>query len=148
MMRCLPKKGFFAGKTWMGVYAAGLLVLGFLQLRFDGSRTSYRRESGYAVIDPEECGSENQKHERVFEWVRSHGGWVHPNLSIGTFPLPNGEAVRGMMAMGDLEEAEDIARVPAHLLLNLELVRRDPLFGSIYNSTPELHDGMGTGHRH
>jgi hypothetical protein len=47
------------------------------------------------------------------------------------------------MATGEISEFEDLIRIPSHLLLNLEIVRNDPIFRPIYEETPELHDGLG-----
>jgi hypothetical protein len=119
-----------------------LMILGFIQFHFDKSNFLSRLDSGYAVANSEACGSDEIRSTTVLQWVRQHGGWIHQNLTVGTFPIDENEYTRGLMAIGNIGRSEEIIRIPSNLLLNLETVRTDPTFRSLYDSVPELHDGL------
>ena len=122
-----------------------LVVLGFLQFHVDKFHFLVRRNLGYAVVNPELCGNDEVRSQNVFDWVKVHGGWIHQNLSVGTFPLQDGtshELLRGLVATGEIAGLQDILRIPANLLLNLATVRNDSTFRPVYETTPEFHDGL------
>jgi len=100
-------------------------------------------ESGhYPVVDPEDCGSDAEKVLNVFEWSQKHGAYIHPNVTTGLFDL-EGNKVRGLMAKGDIAFQEKVFMMPSNLLLNLGMVRSDPVMGRVYNETNAMHDGLG-----
>ena len=82
--------------------------------------------------------------------ARSHGAYVHPNVSVGTFALssmpgaPPGTPdtkVRGLLAKGFIKEGNVLFAIPDNLTLHVEKLGQHHLLAPVYQEVPQLHDG-------
>ena len=121
------------------VFVFGTLSLWRRGFRHDGT------VDGYAVADPESCGSDEDRVFNAFEFAVARGAYIHYNVTTGLFPLPGGSGgvVRGLAARGAIREGETLFAVPPKLFMSLAALSRDPALHDVYNATPQLHDGFG-----
>jgi hypothetical protein len=102
--------------------------------------------AGYAVTDPDSCGSDEDRVFNAFEFAVARGAFIHYNVTTGLFPIPGGApgaTVRGLAARGDIRDGATLFAVPPALFMSLAALSRDPALGGVYNETPQLHDGFG-----
>ena len=103
-------------------------------------------DAGYAVADPDSCGSDEDRVFNAFEFAVARGAYIHYNVTTRLFPLPGGPAgatVRGLAARGEIREGATLFAVPPKLFMSLAALSRDPALRDVYNATPQLHDGFG-----
>jgi hypothetical protein len=127
--------------------ATFVLVFGVLSLWKRSSASSPRSDSyGYAVVDSDSCGSDEDRVYNAFEWAVARGAYIHYNVSTAVFPIPgatDGATVRGLSARGTIHAGEALFAVPERLFMSLAALSRDPALRDVYNATPQLHDGFG-----
>jgi hypothetical protein len=84
--------------------------------------------------------------------ARTHGGYVHPNVSVGSFPLsslpgaPPGTPdveIRGLRAKGFIKQGNVLFAIPDNLTLHVEKLEQHHLLAPVYAEVPQLHDDIG-----
>jgi hypothetical protein len=107
---------------------------------------------GYPVMDPESCGSEDERVLSVFKWAKDNGAYIHPNVSLGFFSLASlpgappdtpDITIRGLRATGDIKQGHALFAVPETLLLHVRRLATHHTLGDIYKRVPQLHDDIG-----
>jgi len=107
---------------------------------------------GYPVMDPESCGSEDERVLSVFKWAKDNGAYIHPNVSLGFFSLASlpgappdtpDITIRGLRATGDIKQGHALFAVPETLLLHVRRLATHHMLGDIYKRVPQLHDDIG-----
>jgi hypothetical protein len=134
--------------VYIVLVACAVLVAGaaFFTLRGASLSLPAAASEGYAVADSSTCGSEDERINAVFKWVKLRGAHIHRNVSLGSFPIAGSgdppKMVRGLMAAGDIKHEEVLFAVPPQLLLNIGKMDRHPRLGPVWRAVPELHKGM------
>ena len=159
-----PHGNMLAGKSRRSLLLALAVVVGVVsflavsqEMRWQHKRVAERsltrRASDHAVVEPHACGDPNERAERVLQWARDQGAHIHPNVSIGSFPLsefpgapkgtPHVVEIRGLRAVGSINGGHVLLSVPESLMLHVQKMEDHPGLAPVFNSTPQLHDDIG-----
>mmetsp|Transcript_48511 Transcript_48511/g.75762 ORF Transcript_48511/g.75762 Transcript_48511/m.75762 type:complete len:358 (+) Transcript_48511:62-1135(+) len=103
-----------------------------------GQLQEWEFQIDHPLIDPASCGTADERIARVIKWSKKHGAYIHPNVSVASVKRGG----RGLVATGQIKHWEAIFRIPQKLQLNLETVKKDPAFKSVFKDVPELQDGF------
>ncbi|EKX43186.1 hypothetical protein GUITHDRAFT_110913 [Guillardia theta CCMP2712] len=120
---------FVVAASFFGVYTLNTHAS---TIRYAGARRHQRSAQeifGYALVDPDDCGTDTERVINVFRWAKKHGAFIHPNITTKMFPIPGKPLLsRSLTFSLDLSDSK---------------IKHHHVLGQVYNDTIQLHDAIG-----